>query len=91
MSATVSSSLEEQIFAAKRRAEEFTRSLREAREREAKALEALESERLKWGKSISIRDSYTKDDNVNNVNSISNSNTIDNNSSSSNNIISTKE
>ena len=55
---TVSSSLEEQIFAAKRRAEEFTRSLREAREREAKALEALEGERLKWGNSISIRDSY---------------------------------
>lgn len=74
---TVSSSLEEQIFAAKRRAEEFTRSLRDAREREAKALEALEGERLKWGKSISVRDSYksiTKDD-ENSIN-IDNSNNI---------------
>ena len=89
MSATVSSSLEEQIFAAKRRAEEFTRSLREAREREAKALEALEGERLKWGKNISIRDSYksTKDDDDNVNNGIN----IDNNSSSSSNIISSKE
>lgn len=73
MATTVSSSLEEQIFAAKRRAEEFTRSIREAREREALALEALESERQKWGYGISIRDSYKSneakvdDTNVNNI------------------------